>query len=660
MVFDSIVSYIVTQADLNYIEGDGYTYAMQAIIWSSLCGISSTLLKCLANYLSSKSSQRSRDYNSYTPLLNDESGALRAQEDHDNSLLIDELKSFIRESKVNRPTTVKVVMFIANALTIASVLCFAVAPSVLSSVGIISIFASTTITFLIFLLVEILVIKSFCPSKARALMKTDQYRDLQSNKPQLIREMYCAYKLYPCRFIFIAIIGIIYVAVVPQITAKSCMAYYSPKGTVAFGPFWISTAFSRWLSVPKVCPHGKICHIYSTLPEDSATSVILNVHTGIDVTNLQASYDTTSNYQAYNSLGFNKTGIDLKMEIDVTGERYIHSIYVDGLTSNTDYYVQFLYNGDVLGNATFRTLPSSDMEANIVMLVGGDSSGSEISTTFIQESAKYKPSVVLVGGDIVYDNGDFNCYYCWDYYLDQFDQLNQQVGRLIPLVLAVGNHDIGQNDFQFLNLDKNKNYFFLLFPQHTTSNASEPQVPLPDDRLSYFYHKIGNMLHVSLDSGYLVDYDSQQTWLSDVSRQNPNLAKLANYHVPMIPACFFNPYEYGFDPRVHSWVQVFELYRYMTVFENHVHLFKRTFPLKMTDLDGPGVTYIGDGAWGINPESCYEEDPNRNITGVFDTMGNVNHVWIVNVTAETIDYKAINITGDAIDTHSQRIADYVW
>lgn len=655
MVFDSLVSKWVTNAHLNYIEGDGYTYTIQALIWGVIYAIPAIILKCITSHFNSKSYEKPPGSSSFAPLLNEVSEEVIVKDGGSQNLPIQELRDSIKRPRKFRPRWLKVLTFLGSTLVVLSILSFAVAPSVASSVGLISLLTSTMITFLIYIIVEFMAIRALCPSKARALIKGDQFKDVQSNKPQFIRQIYFAYKLHPYLFIFITLLGLIYVFVVPQITAGSCMAYYSPRGTVSFGPFWISTSFSRWLTLSKVCAHGKICRIYSTLPEDSSTGVILNVHTGIDVDTLTASYGTKADFEANKPLRSSKTGIDLKMEIDTTGERYIHAIFIDGLNPNTDYYVQFLYNGNSLGDANFRTLPSSNMESNLVMVVGGDSSGSDLSSTFIQEATKYNPDVILVGGDIVYDNGDFNCYYCWDYYLSLFDDLNKNSGRLIPLVLAVGNHDVGQDDFEFLDLDKNRNSFFLMFPQHTV-NTSEAQVPLPDERLSYFYHKIGNMLHVTLDSGYLIDYDGQQNWLSTVANENPTLAKFAHYHVPMIPACYFR---YDYDPRMDSWVQVFEQTRFMTVFENHVHLFKRTFPQKMTQFDGPGVTYIGDGAWGINPESCYEEDSDRNITQVFDTMGNVNHIWIVNVSATTVDYKAINVTGDAIDTYSQKIAHYI-
>lgn len=36
----------------------------------------------------------------------------------------------------------------------------------------------------------------------------------------------------------------------------------------------------------KLCPDGRICRVYATLPETTDTSVFINVHTGVGVTDI--------------------------------------------------------------------------------------------------------------------------------------------------------------------------------------------------------------------------------------------------------------------------------------------------------------------------------------------------------------------------------------
>ena len=662
MAFESFTQNLLRYSNIGYVSKAIYGYSIEAAIFALIFAVSSLLCKLIGNLITKQHVKKPRGSHEAETLLllpEDEDSEI-FQESSQREFPTKELKIILKGKTHKKSFLGKLFLLAALVTKIFCFLCLAIIPSVLSSVNLISVPLSMLITFILFLPFDFFAIKEACPEDGKKFLKEKDWKDFPSNQPLFIKEAKLSYKLYPGFSTFIMTFSVFYSVVVPLLTAKSCLAYYEPQLGASFGAYDISTAFFRWLTLPQVCPEGRICHIYSTLAEDGSSSIILNVHTGLDVTNLQAAYDTHSNVQSNSALALSKEGVSIRMDVDSKGSRYIHSIYLDNLSPKTDYYVEFLHNGKVLGSANFATLPSDDMESNIVMAVGGDSGGTEKAVSFIRELANHKPDVILVGGDIVYDNGDFSCYYCWDYYLSQFDELNKKLGKLIPLILAIGNHDIGQTHFQFLGVDPYKNYFFLYFPQHTKLNNTIRQIPLPEERLSYFYHRIGNSLHVSLDSDYIAKHNEDQlTWLKATVNKYPTAAKFANYHLPIFPACFFHPKDNGFDPRTYTWVPIFEENRFISVFENHIHLFKRTFPLKMTKSGGPGVVYIGDGAWGVNPEGCYERDPNRNITGIFAELGNMNHIWIVNITKETVEYRAINTQGKVFDTYSQNINDYI-
>ena len=46
---------------------------------------------------------------------------------------------------------------------------------------------------------------------------------------------------------------------------------------------------------------------------------------------------------------------------------------------------------------------------------------------------------------MAYDNNIIDCYWTWDLLLDQLYQLSQINNRIIPIVMTIGNHDIGYN-----------------------------------------------------------------------------------------------------------------------------------------------------------------------------------------------------------------------
>jgi hypothetical protein len=61
---------------------------------------------------------------------------------------------------------------------------------------------------------------------------------------------------------------------------------------------------------------------------------------------------------------------------------------------------------------------------------------------------------------------------------------------------------------------------------------------------------------------------------------NKDKIKFVNYHVPIYSVCeSFDKSPERFLYALFHWVPNFDKYKVMTVFENHVHSFKRTKPL---------------------------------------------------------------------------------
>ena len=85
-----------------------------------------------------------------------------------------------------------------------------------------------------------------------------------------------------------------------------------------------------------------------------------------------------------------------------------------------------------------------------------------------------------------------------------FEELNGRLDRLVPLVLSVGNHDVGFDSFAGIKIDFNDYYdlpyYFLFNPQHRSLGTKD--VPEPKERQSYHYHILGPTVHLHLDSGY--------------------------------------------------------------------------------------------------------------------------------------------------------------
>ena len=153
-------------------------------------------------------------------------------------------------------------------------------------------------------------------------------------------------------------------------------------------------------------------------------------------------------------------------------------------------------------------------------------------------------------------------------------------GRLIPFLIVPGNHDILPDHYEL---------FFTLF--------AFPQKQL------YRSMQFGNYLTLFLlDTGHFQPVEGRQTvFLKKALAAAANIPyKFAVYHEAAYPSYY--PYN-GITPkkiRTH-WVPLFEEYHLTAAFENHNHAYKRTYPIKANQIDPDGVTYFGDGSWGVTP-----------------------------------------------------------
>ena len=86
------------------------------------------------------------------------------------------------------------------------------------------------------------------------------------------------------------------------------------------------------------------------------------------------------------------------------------------------------------------------------MINAGDAGTTKSAKQFNKLISTLKPDIFFMGGDIAYDDNFNTCYYTWDYYLNSLEKMFQQLGYLVPMVLTVGNHDVGLNSMPLVNI----------------------------------------------------------------------------------------------------------------------------------------------------------------------------------------------------------------
>ncbi len=263
---------------------------------------------------------------------------------------------------------------------------------------------------------------------------------------------------------------------------------------------------------------------------------------------------------------------------------WVHRCELTGLTPGGEYVFQI---GNHFGLYRFRTMPAKANDA-IPFVSGGDCGIQTPAVASNILAAKQEPYFALIGGDLGYDNG-LSARTAITFLMNYSTHMVDRKGRLIPLIAAIGNHEV-RGGYRGSRADAP--YFLAifdgLFPERT-----------------YNVLDCGDYLSlVLLDTHHIAPIDGEQTtWLAEVLRERqerPHL--LVVNHVPAYPSVrqpeglgrFGGT---GALNRKH-WCPLFERYRVDAVLEHHDHVYKRTHPLTDGLRDRYGVPYLGDGSWG--------------------------------------------------------------
>jgi hypothetical protein len=315
----------------------------------------------------------------------------------------------------------------------------------------------------------------------------------------------------------------------------------------------------------------------------------------------------------------------------------IHTVELDELDPDGEY--QCCFPGKK-GQFRFRTLPSS-LTRPIKFVVGGDAYF-YLSTLrkMNQQIASHDPDFVVVGGDIAYTHGSRHKPFLmkrrgWElkrwrtFFQEWKSQMITSDGRMIPIMPVLGNHDIKPTALN----GKSKDFlFYELFA-------------FPEKGVPYRVLDAGDYLSLFLlDSGHSYHIGGVQTqWLKKSLSNRERVAyKMAAYHIAGYPSVY--PYQSSSAKEIRAqWSPLFERYRLNVAFEHHNHAYKRTHPMKEGRIDPDGVTYMGDGSWGVTPRK-----PKK--LWYLSTALQSNAVCLVTLAPEKGDIEAFDLKGEVIDS----------
>lgn len=204
---------------------------------------------------------------------------------------------------------------------------------------------------------------------------------------------------------------------------------------------------------------------------------------------------------------------------------------------------------------------------------------------------------------------------------DKFFHLCGSIGKRIPLVPTLGNHDI----IDGLGAGM---YLALFGLPENGPNTIEPE--------RAFAFEYGDLLFVSLDSG--LSALDQAEWLEETLAGSDAKWKIAMYHFP--------PYSYAYPyPEIESlWGYLFDKYNVNFALEGHIHYYMRSRPIRRgrpvenpkdgrihlisipipnRERDLPPADFVGVQYSGIEMYQTFKIDGDRLEFKAYDIEGNI-------------------------------------
>ena len=351
---------------------------------------------------------------------------------------------------------------------------------------------------------------------------------------------------------------------------------------------------------------------------------------------------TTLEFRADGTNAWHKTsGSSVPMPDDSSG-RTIHTVELTGLSADATYWFRF-DNG--AREYKFRTMPQT-LSSPVRFVSAGDMYHTrEMMDEMNKLGAKYDPAFIIMGGDLAYTNDRTNQLEKVSRWYDLFDSWKHLAvapdGRLIPLLVVIGNHEVKgfwhQTEAQAVG-------FYSLF--------SMP------GKQGYNVLDFGDYMSLLLlDSGHTRPVaGAQADWLSvTLSKRKKVPHVFPVYHVPAYPSA--RPFEGGENGDISEairkhWSPLFDRHGLKIAFENHEHTFKRTHPIRGNKVDPNGVVYLGDGAWGVRVRNPHPVDS----TWYLAKAAAVRHFYLVTLFPDARHILAINNEGAVFDELYQRVS----
>eukprot|EP00343_Euplotes_focardii_P008005 CAMPEP_0205819172 /NCGR_PEP_ID=MMETSP0206-20130828/1431_1 /ASSEMBLY_ACC=CAM_ASM_000279 /TAXON_ID=36767 /ORGANISM="Euplotes focardii, Strain TN1" /LENGTH=477 /DNA_ID=CAMNT_0053112435 /DNA_START=500 /DNA_END=1933 /DNA_ORIENTATION=- len=427
----------------------------------------------------------------------------------------------------------------------------------------------------------------------------------------------------------------------------------------------LSTAWMRHYTDKNICPANVTpCYVYATLPENALNEVFINFHVNLAACKKEVCHPTFKYAEGkvdnkHNDFFDWEEAEVIKADYETPATEYsrrgVYSVILKNLNASSDYSFVVTDSDWDNSNAQIYTYHTFDT-SNMTIAAGGDIGNSKLAHEMMDNTiSKFPVDLIMVGGDIAYDQNSPHCFRAYDYLMQSFPvsllDENTKTIRIVPVLFSTGNHDLGATSFTPVEIKHTPHepLFKHFYPQNTANG----KIPNLFEREYYFSQSIGDdVLILNLDTAYAGPMKGEQTeWIKEQLSNSKHKIKLAQFHGPIYTACVqdkvgdFRVQDDGLE----AWVPLFDEYNMTIVFENHSHVFKRSKLIKHGVEDSQGTLYLGEGSWGVASDI---KDCVRQNEELMETVMGVASAWIVNIDVNKgIDSQAFDNMGMMIDRY---------
>jgi hypothetical protein len=157
---------------------------------------------------------------------------------------------------------------------------------------------------------------------------------------------------------------------------------------------------------------------------------------------------------------------------------------------------------------------------------------------------------------------------------------------------------------------------------------------------------------ILLDTDHVTPIARQTPWLEEALRSRPGRVIIPAYHYPAWGSVKVD--KKGQTPAQHprsqaiqrDWCGLFEQHGVRVVLEHDHHAYKRSQPMKGTTPDASGITYLGDGAWGVETRHPIRDLP------YMAKVAAVRHGILLTIDGQRIEARMVDENGQEFDRWS--------